>query len=71
MDLKKFIGRERKRLGGEGKEMEVTGDDSVETEDPHEWSAYTVATFVRSYIVPKSHFTPSHSYSIIYHGTGP
>jgi hypothetical protein len=47
VDLKKFIGRERKGLGGEGKETEVTGDDSVETEDPHEWSAYTVATFVR------------------------
>ncbi len=27
--------------------MEGTGDDSVEPEDPHEWSPEKVATFVR------------------------
>ncbi len=27
--------------------MEGTGDDSVEREDPHEWSSEKVATFVR------------------------
>ena len=28
--------------------MEGTGDDSVEPEDPHEWSSEKVAAFVRS-----------------------
>jgi hypothetical protein len=30
------------------KEMEDTGDDSVEQEDPHEWSPQQVATFLRA-----------------------
>jgi hypothetical protein len=28
--------------------METTDDDSVESQDPHEWSSENVATFVRS-----------------------
>ena len=48
--------REKERKGREergkekerGKEMEVTGDVSVDREDPHEWSSQKVVTFVRS-----------------------
>jgi hypothetical protein len=35
-------------MEGREKEMEATGDGSVEPEDPREWSPEKVATFVRS-----------------------
>ncbi len=41
-------GRERKGREEREKEMEDTGDGSVEAQDPREWSAEKVATFVRS-----------------------
>ncbi len=34
-------------------EMEGTGDDTVETEDPREWNSEKVATFVRSLRTPE------------------
>ena len=42
--------REAKDRGQEEREqeMEGTGDDSVEPQDPHEWSSENVTTFVRS-----------------------
>jgi hypothetical protein len=33
--------------------MEVTGDDNVSPEDPHEWSSEEVADFVRSMGLPE------------------
>ena len=34
--------------GRRGKRMEDTGDDSVESNDPHEWCTEKVVTFLRS-----------------------
>ncbi len=45
-------GRERKGREERENEMEDTGDGSVETQDPREWSVEKVATFVSVEKVP-------------------
>jgi hypothetical protein len=64
----------KKRREGREKEMEVTGDGSVEP-DPREWSSEKVATFVRALGAATLCCTtvtlhPPPSQSIIYYGTG-
>jgi hypothetical protein len=45
---KSVSGRERKGRKERDKDMEGTGDVSVEPQDPHGWSAEKVGTFARA-----------------------